>query len=93
MTDLWTNYPNSSIEVCKRPNFSGKIHKLFRFEKRAQCGKLLNAPVEYLSRGEMQEWLNWTLSKSVVPLPVPRVRIPVSPPRTCIESENSQMAV
>ena len=30
--------------------------------------------------GEMPEWPNGTDSKSVVPSPVPRVRIPISPP-------------
>jgi hypothetical protein len=31
--------------------------------------------------GEMQEWLNWPLSKSGVAETLPRVRIPLSPPR------------
>ena len=35
----------------------------------------------YLIDGEVQEWLNWTVSKTVVPATVPRVRIPPSPPR------------
>ena len=30
--------------------------------------------------GEVQEWLNWLVSKTSEPLPVPRVRIPLSPP-------------
>ena len=29
----------------------------------------------------MQEWLNWPLSKSGEPATVPRVRIPLSPPK------------
>ena len=37
--------------------------------------------------GEMQEWLNWLVSKTSEPAMVPRVRIPLSPPirrpRTC----------
>ena len=31
-------------------------------------------------RGELPEWLNGTVSKTVVSLRVPRVRIPDSPP-------------
>ena len=32
--------------------------------------------------GEVQEWLNWLVSKTSVPAMVPRVRIPPSPPAT-----------
>jgi hypothetical protein len=32
------------------------------------------------SRGEVAEWSNVAVSKTVEPLRVPRVRIPVSPP-------------
>jgi histidine triad (HIT) family protein len=32
-------------------------------------------------RGEVQEWLNWTVSKTVVAAMSPRVRIPPSPPK------------
>ena len=32
------------------------------------------------SRGEMPEWSNGAVSKTVVPARVPRVRIPLSPP-------------
>ena len=31
--------------------------------------------------GQMQEWLNWLVSKTSVPSLVPRVRIPLCPPR------------
>ena len=30
--------------------------------------------------GEVQEWLNWLVSKTSEPATVPRVRIPLSPP-------------
>ena len=36
--------------------------------------------VHCICSGEMQEWLNWTVSKTVVRATVPRVRIPLSPP-------------
>ena len=32
------------------------------------------------TKGEMPEWSNGAVSKTVVPLEVPRVRIPLSPP-------------
>ncbi len=35
-----------------------------------------------LVRGEMPEWSNGADSKSVVPFEVPRVRIPLSPPKS-----------
>ena len=45
--------------------------------------------------GEVQEWLNWTVSKTVVPARVPRVRIPPSPPdpkhtliHRCVQASN-----
>ena len=37
-------------------------------------------PVYYYC-GEVQEWLNWLVSKTSEPVTVPRVRIPPSPPR------------
>ena len=40
----------------------------------------LNHTVMMRAVGEMPEWPNGTDSKSVVPSPVPRVRIPISPP-------------
>ena len=36
--------------------------------------------------GEVQEWLNWTVSKTVVRATVPWVRIPPSPPDLCRET-------
>ena len=38
-------------------------------------------------RGEVPEWSNGAVSKTVVPLRVPRVRIPLSPPLSCSEPE------
>src|SRR5688572_2210195 len=38
-------------------------------------------PLSLTVRGEVREWLNRTVSKIVVPLRVPWVRIPPSPPR------------
>jgi hypothetical protein len=40
--------------------------------------------------GEVQEWLNWLVSKTSVPAMVPRVRIPLSPPN---RYENSLLSV
>ena len=34
--------------------------------------------------GEVQEWLNWLVSKTSVPATAPRVRIPPSPPLSAI---------
>ncbi len=33
-----------------------------------------------VASGEVQEWLNWTVSKTVMPAMVSRVQIPPSPP-------------
>lgn len=45
---------------------------------------ILRAPYQSVigcrSRGEVPEWSNGAVSKTVVPLRVPRVRIPLSPP-------------
>ena len=45
----------------------------------ARCG-LSDYQADDRSRGEVAEWSNVAVSKTVEPLRVPRVRIPVSPP-------------
>ena len=35
---------------------------------------------KHINNGEVPEWSNGAVSKTVVPVRVPRVRIPVSPP-------------
>ena len=45
--------------------------------------ELYQALLETWSFGEVPEWLNGAVSKTVVRLRVPRVRIPLSPPIIC----------
>ena len=61
-----------------------------KHERTENVGKVLGnlfsacAPVSKnlseINRGEVPEWSNGAVSKTVEPLRVPRVRIPVSPP-------------
>ncbi len=40
----------------------------------------MSVSVKINDDGEVQEWLNWLVSKTSEPATVPRVRIPLSPP-------------
>ena len=55
-----------------------KRDSLARSERGGSGGRAASAP--QLNEGEVREWLNRAVSKTVVPYKVPWVRIPPSPP-------------
>ena len=72
-----TSLPGSTFPHC------GENFKTSRKISKQACNLMptkLNAAQDDRRYGEVPEWSNGAVSKTVEPVRVPRVRIPVSPP-------------